>query len=715
MKKLLLSLAFAAMTMMPAAADEGMWLLPLLESMNIDVMAAEGCRLSAEQIYSVNHSSLKDAIVQFDNGCTAEVISKKGLLITNHHCGYSRIQELSTPEHNYLRDGFWAVKRADELPCPGLTVKFLHKLIDVTDRMNAAIASGIAPEVAENDILVDYDENLKDFPWEEVEMVSFYNDNVYYLISYIEYQDVRLVGTPPAAVGKFGGETDNWMWPRHTGDFSMFRIYTDKKGAPAEYSEKNVPLKPIRHLKVSLKGVQENDFAMVMGYPGSTERYMTAFQLEDMLAQHDVTIEARVLREGLMWEAMCADPQVQLKYADKFASSSNYRKNYQGMKLSFKKLDIIPRERAKEAAFMDWVAEDPERIARYGDAIQRIDAATAEAAQTAHDFTVAYESIWNIELAMGLCFPFANAYMEELQGDGTSEDAAEAGLKAYDKALKDYDEALDRKESVAMLDFYRKHQNPELLPALDSLAEGFGSFATLDLQAYTDYLFDNSIFASREKLSESLEGEDFLGILFEDPAFHLALTAFQQVYGLYMQAQMMEEAAKPARKAYTAGLLEWQAGKPSYPDANFTMRLTYGQVLPYSPKDGLTYNYFTTSDGILEKEDPDDPEFIVPEKLKELILKKDFGRYADKADGKLHVCFLTNNDITGGNSGSPVLDGEGRLIGLAFDGNWESMSSDIIFEPELQRCICVDIRYVLFCIDKLGGAGKLLKEMDLVK
>ncbi len=712
MKRIFTSLLLAATLAFPAAADEGMWLLPLLESMNIDIMAAEGCRLTADQIYSVNHSSLKDAIVQFDNGCTAEMISKKGLLITNHHCGYSRIQELSTPEHNYLRDGFWAVKRSQELPCPGLTVKFLHRLIDVTDEVRAAEERDIAFEYIEEGILAKYG---KDFDYEQQQIVSFYNDNVYYLISYIEYRDVRLVGTPPAAVGKFGGETDNWMWPRHTGDFSMFRIYADKKGAPADYSAKNVPLRPKQHLKVSLKGVKENDFAMVMGYPGSTERFMTAVQLEDMEAKQDVTIAARVLREGIMWEAMCADPTVQLQYADKFASSSNYRKNFQGMKQSFKKLDIINRARAKEAAFMDWVAEDPARVEKYGAAIGQIAENTKAAAQVSHDFTVAYESLWNTELPLTLSFGFANAYMEVLQETSSREKAAEAGLKAYDKAYKDYNEALDRKETVALLGFYRDNQNPELLPQLDSLAEGFDTFATMDLQAYTDYLFEKSIFTSREKLEKSLESEEFLGTLFTDPAFKLALTAYQQAFTLYSQMMMFEEAGKEANKAYTAGQLEWMAGQPSYPDANFTMRLSYGQVLPYSPKDGLVYNYFTTTDGILEKENPDDPEFIVPAKLKELILKKDFGRYADPADGKLHVCFLTNNDITGGNSGSPVMDGDGNLIGLAFDGNWEAMSSDVLFEPELQRCICVDIRYVLFCIDKLGGAGSLLKEMTLVK
>ena len=364
---------------------------------------------------------------------------------------------------------------------------------------------------------------------------------------------------------------------------------------------------------------------------------------------------------------------------------------------------------------MDWVAEDVDRLAKYGNAIHDINENTVAASQVSHDFQVIIETLWNMELPMSLCFPFINDFMEAMQEGSDFDAAAEAGLKAYDKAYKDYNEALDRKISLAMLEFYRDNQNPELLSQFDSLATGFNDFATMDLPAYRDYVFDNSMFTSHEKLASHLHPEDFFGELFEDPAMVLAVHTYEQVYNLYMQTKIMDEAGKEAAKAYTAGQLEWLAGQPSYPDANFTMRLTYGQVMPYSPKDGLTYRYYTTSDGILEKENPDDPEFIVPEKLHELLVKKDFGRYADKADGKLHVCFLTNNDITGGNSGSPVLDGDGNLIGLAFDGNWESMSSDVMFEPELQRCICVDIRYVLFCIDKLGGAGKLIKEMDLVK
>ena len=712
MKKFLISLALATLTLVPASADEGMWLLPLLESLNIDIMAAEGCRLSAEQIYSVNHSSLKDAIVQFDNGCTAEMISKKGLLITNHHCGYSRIQELSTPEHNWLHDGFWAKSMAEELPCPGLTVKFLHKMTDVTDHVNRILEE--VPDADEDALMeVLMGDYKTDYDYEQVELVSFYNDNVYYLISYIEYRDVRLVGTPPEAIGKFGGDTDNWEWPRHTGDFSMFRIYTDKKGAPADYNEKNVPYKPAKFLKVSVKGVKENDFTMVMGYPGSTQRFMTVPELEHMEKLHDISVAARLVREDLMWEAMCADPVIHLKYADKYSMSTNARKKWQGEKLAFAKLGIIEREREKEVAFLDWCAQDEAARSDYRTALDGIAESVYVSAPYEMALNVVAESLFNCDMPM-IGFMFLNKYMEGMQeGDA---DAFENALKEYDRMQKDCDEALERKIAVAMMKFYRENQAPELVAEMDSLAVGFDHFATMDLEAYTDYLYDNSVFASRDKLVALASNPEAMGILMEDPALQFTMKCYVQAYQAYMMSKASSAAARSSRRLFTKGLLEWQAGEgPFYPDANFTMRLTYGHVLSYSPKDGLTYRYYTTSDGILEKEDPDNPEFIVPADQKELILKKDFGRYADPSDGKLHLCFLTDNDITGGNSGSPVLDADGNLIGLAFDGNWESMSSDVMFEPELQRCICVDIRYVLFCIDKLGGAKNLIKEMTFVK
>ena len=696
-----------------ALADEGMWLLPLLQSMNIDVMQREGCRLTAEDIYSVNHSSLKDAVVQFDNGCTAEMVSKDGLLLTNHHCGYSRIQELSTPEHNYLRDGYWALKRNQEIPVPGLEVKFLVSMTDVTEKLADTSTRALIKTLLESDA-------EKNNPGCEVEVVSFFDDNVFYLIVYKVYKDVRFVGAPPSAIGKFGGDTDNWEWPRHTGDFSMFRIYMGKDGEPAEYSASNVPFRPAQHLKISLKGVQEGDFAMVMGYPGSTQRFQTASQLTAMLDVQSQSIAARLTREGIMWEAMCADPAIQLAYADEYASSTNYRKKWQGEEKAFADLNIIEREKAKEKAFMDWVFADTGRTAKYGQVLDRIDTLVQESLPFDKAFNLVYESAYQIQI-QGLAFEMINSLMEYVEGGVASgvEEGIEMALNDMRPKYDAFDAQLDRKEALAMLTFLREHMDTAYVDINSSFDEG-ESLLDIDLEAYVNRLFNNSCFVSYERLEKVWKGvhnQRDLQTAMEDPAMKLGIAVFSNVYGLYMkQKQFEEELLAPWRQRFTEGLLEWQAGEVAYPDANFTMRLTYGHVMPYSPKDGLTYNFFTTLKGVKEKENPDDPEFIVPEELKPWydVKPSKFGKYADK-DGTLHLCFITDNDITGGNSGSPVMDADGNLIGLAFDGNWESMSSDVMFEPELQRCICVDIRYVLFCIDKLGKAKNLIREMDIVK
>ncbi len=710
MKKIL-ALAAALSICLGAWADEGMWLLPLLESMNIDIMQREGCRLTAEDIYSVNHSSLKDAVVQFDGGCTGEIVSKDGLLLTNHHCGYSRIQELSTPEHNYLMDGYWALKRSQEIPVPGLTVKFLVYMEDVTEKMADPAARPLAKALIENDA-------KEANPGCEVVVESFYDSNVFYLIVYKNYTDVRFVGAPPSSIGKFGGDTDNWEWPRHTGDFSMFRVYADKKGEPADYNKNNVPLKAKSHLKISLKGVQEGDYAMVMGYPGSTQRFQTAAQLKDMEQVHRIAIDARLVRENLMWDAMCSDAAIMLQYADKYAMSTNYRKKWQGEEKAFRDLDIIARQEAREEAFIEWVNQNPERVEKYGEALDRIAAATAAASPVQKAFNLIYESAFQIEI-QGLAFSFINDVLGAVQGEGaTIENAVQGGLDNLKKEYDSYYAPLDKKETAALLSFFRERVDTSLINMNGIMPEG-EDFLNLDIDKYVTDLFNTSAFVAYEKVKEVWENvhtQEDLQAAMDDPAMQLAFNVFSNAYSLYLQTEQLDEAMEPYRAAYTAGLLEWTEGQPSYPDANFTMRLTYGHVRPYSPKDGLFYDYFTTLRGVQEKEDPSNPEFIVPEALKPWYSAKpkQFGKYADK-DGSLHLCFLTDNDITGGNSGSPVLDAYGRLIGLAFDGNWESMSSDVIFEPELQRCICVDIRYVLFCVEKLGGAKNLIREMDIVK
>jgi hypothetical protein len=655
MKKLLISMA-CILGALSTWADEGMWLLPMLQKFNEEAMRNIGCRLTAEDIYNINHASLKDAIVQFGGGCTAEVISQQGLLSTNHHCGYSSIQRLSTPEKNYLEDGFFAKSFEEEIPVPGLTVKFMKSMEDVTDKLeklDGEAFNNAKKEIEEAAILAN--------PGCTAKVTSFYNNNVWYLIVYQTFKDIRFVGAPPASMGKFGGETDNWMWPRHTCDFSLFRIYADKDNNPATYSKDNKPYTPAKSLKISLKGVQEGDFTFIMGFPGRTQRFQTAAQLQDMVEMNNLRVEARTVRQKVMWEEMMADPVVRLKYADKFAGSANGWKKWQGEDLAFRKLNIIGREEAKEEALTKWIDKKKSRREAWGSAIGDIEKYIADRKTDYYNFLLITETIGRIELIDKL-----------------------TGSKGF--LEKDYDKDVDRKIAKAVMGFY-----------LDKVTPGYKvqpkdwDLTKENIDAYIDWLFEGE----NEQGAKDLE--EAISVVMEEK----------------MNSKMPESFPK-ATKNFGAALLAWNKGKASYPDANFTMRLTYGTVKPYSPKDGVSYWYWCTANGILEKENPDDYEFRVPAKVHDLIVAKDFGRYADK-DGQLHTCFLSNNDITGGNSGSPVLDADGNLIGLAFDGNWESMSSDVMFEPDLQRCINVDIRYVLWMVEKWGEAHNIIDELEFAK
>ena len=710
MKRILTLLTALGLTL-SAYADEGMWLLPLLKKMNGNALREAGCRLSAGDIYNVNHASLKDAIVHFGGGCTGEVISREGLVVTNHHCGYSHIQALSTDEHNYLMDGYWAMTRKDELPAPGLTVTFLQSMTDVTDLLEKAekkIRKTVSDPARVDSLMtierqILRDKALMDYPGCKASFTDFYSGNVTYLIITKTYTDIRFVGAPPASVGKFGGETDNWMWPRHTGDFSMFRIYAGRDGEPADYSPANRPLQTKGHLKISVGGVSKDDFTMILGYPGRTQRFQTAAQLRQMLATQRIAIDARTVRQDIMWEAMCADPSVQLKYANKYASSANGWKKWQGEELAFANLDIIGREERKEAAFTEWVNRKSSRREAYGGALQQISDAVAASAEAEEAVTLLSEAPYRIEL-VGLAGRLTRT-------------AARMGkdpkiLESIQPLYRDYVPELDRREAVALLTFFR--DRADSTDYLKGLGEGFEDFAALDIPAYVDTLFERSAFTSYDRIAALVEAVEWEKVG-ADPAILLFNAVMTEVMERYPAAQEADARIAKGSKAFTAGLLEWEKGQPSYPDANSTMRLTYGHVLPYSPQDAVLYKHFSTVRGILEKEDPSNPEFIVPDRLRTLILEKDFGRYADRSDGLVHTCFLTNNDITGGNSGSPVLNEYGELVGLAFDGNWESMSSDVMFEPELQRCICVDIRYVLFLVEKLGGARHIIRELDIVR
>ena len=703
MRKFFVSIAATFMVGFSAMADEGMWMLPLLQKLNADAMKDLGCRLTPDQIYSVNHSSLKDAIVIFGGGCTGEMISDKGLLVTNHHCGYSSIQQLSSDEHNYLENGFWAMNSREEIPVPGLSVTFLVNMSDVTDAIEGAKSDEERKAVREALVKASEEQN----PGCEVELTSFYNNNVHYIIVYKVFKDIRFVGAPPASIGKFGGETDNWMWPRHTGDFSMFRVYAGKDNEPAEYSEDNVPYVPKQSLKISLKGINEGDYTMIMGYPGRTQRYQTEAQLNHMLALNDIAIEARTLRQDIMWKWMEKDPSIRLKYANKYAGSANGWKKWIGEKKAFKDLNIIEKEHDKEARFQKWVDKNKKRSELYGTAIADIAAGIKANEQVDFDVKLLSETIFRTEL-VNLSSAYLGGRNRSLKSGADSLTAEAAGFEALKAVFEDYYAPLDKEATAALLKLYREKARPENYP-------DFGEdFATMDIDKYVDELFRTTIFSSYDKAKEAIEKDGKKATL-NDPANKFA-TALVNVFAKLRGEQDQEAKAKikAASKAYTAGLMEWNKGKAMYPDANFTMRLTYGTVKSYSPKDAVNYRYYSTIYGVMEKEDPNNYEFNVPEKLKQLYVKRDYGQYA-MADGNLPCCFLTTNDITGGNSGSPVLNANGELIGLAFDGNWESMSSDVMFEPDLQRCICVDIRYVLFLVDKFGGAGYLTKEMNIVK
>ena len=694
-------------------ADEGMWLLPLLEKMNGKALSEAGCELTPKQIYDINNTSLKDAIVQFGGGCTGEIISSEGLLVTNHHCGYGSIQKLSSVEHDYLKDGYWAMNRSEELPCEGLTVTFLEYMKDVTAEI-AKVEKKAGRQFAgqedkdkkvedavRKEMLRMVEEAEKQNPHCDVTVEPFYNNNVFHLIAYKIYKDIRFVGAPPSSIGKFGADTDNWMWPRHTGDFSMFRVYSAPDGSPAEYAPENVPLKAKNHLKISLAGVQKGDYTMIMGYPGRTTRFQTSPELRNQIATNDIRIAARTVRQDVLLEDMLADPKVKIQYASKYSGSSNGWKKWQGMKLAFDKLDIIGRAEQEEAAFAEWVNASRKRQEKYGTALEDLRKAAATGFEENCIYQYANESLARIELVSAGAL--ANVYFDSALKEGLDTAAALKDMCGkMEQFYKDYSVSTDRKVAKAMIRFYRDNVDREHYLDMEN-------FADMDIDAYVDALFDGSVFTSPERLAAA-KAQDIKN----DKAMDL-LTSIRNNF-MKLTPAIMEgnRLTSDARKTYTAGLLEWKKGEPSYPDANFTMRLTYGKIGGYSPKDAVTYKHYTTLDGVMEKEDPDNWEFVVPEKLKELWKNQDYGQYGTE-DGKMVTCFLSNNDITGGNSGSPIMNSRGELIGLAFDGNWESMSSDVMFEPDLQRCINVDIRYVLFIVDKFGGAGWLIDEMDIVR
>ena len=693
-------------------ADEGMWLLPLLKQLNEVEMTEMGLELTAEDIYSVDTSSLKDAVVIFGSGCTGEFVSDEGLLMTNHHCGYSIIQQHSTVEKDYLKDGYWAKNREAEISSPGLSVKLLVSIENVTDSILTNVNGEMKESVRKDSVesAISRYSKSKDIN-SQVVITPFFSGNEFYRFVYREYTDVRFVGAPPSSIGKFGADTDNWMWPRHAGDFALFRVYAAPDGSPADYSEDNVPYIPRHHFKISMRGVEDNDFTMIMGFPGSTSRYMTSYGVDQrMRIYNQILIDVRKVRQDIWLEDMKNNPAVNIMYANKYASSSNYYKNSIGMNRQLRKLNVINEKRELESNFTDWVNVNQSRIDEYGDVLDILKSVHEDREDDLETFYNVHETLCqSIEI-----FNFAIAVEDLVQsvcfGDEDSVGVIVDQLKSEaERFYKNYNPATEKKMTTAMLSLFKDRMEVEKLPQLYGLINGkFGSCDT-----YSEYLFEKSIFANKEKFHSFIE-KPKARVLKNDPALIAANSIIEYYNDYYDKVLDYNDMLDYGNRKFEKGIQEMMSDKFFYPDANFTMRLTYGNVGDYNPADGVHYNYFTTLAGVMEKEDSSSWEFVVSQKLKELYKNKDYGRYAD-SDDTMHVCFITNNDITGGNSGSPVLNSKGELIGLAFDSNWEGMSGDISFENDLQRVVNVDIRYVLFIIDKFAGAKYLIDEMDLVE
>ena len=712
-RNILTTLLLLAIVATTARADEGMWLLNLIGK-NYQQMKAQGFRLKPEDVYSVNKSSLKDAVVVFGGYCTGEIVSDKGLIFTNHHCGYESIQQHSTVAHDYLKDGFWAKSFDEEISTPGLYVSILQEIADVTDDVLKGVSNHNQEQIDANieRITNEYKKKYSS-DFHRIEIKPFFEGNSYFLSVFVDYRDVRLVGTPPDAIGKFGGDTDNWMWPRHTCDFSVFRVYVDKDGNPAEYDASNVPMKPKHHLPISLKGYKKGDFAMVMGFPGTTQRYSTSYEIYNDMLSNDDRAKIRGIRQDVLHADMEASDEIRIKYATKYSHSSNYWKNSIEANKSLKALNIVGAKQKQERKFQKWYRANSQRKNEYQDALSQIQKACDADRDNAHVLMYINECFFN---GMELMMHGYHIISFILDPDGqTKEEFIKQGHDFY----KDYSRSTDYKSSLAMAKLYMEDIDKEYHPSF---------LKEMPADSAIAYMF-TSQFVTQEGFDAFMENPTREALL-TDPVISNFLAVLDVYRDLATASRNNDAMLNDARRVYTKGVNEMNVGANPYPDANFTERLTYGTVQDYVVSnyqgkknvDGVEkksssktlLKYYTTTKGVLEKEIPGDYEFDVPAKLKTLLLNNDYGRYADK-DGTLHACFITNNDITGGNSGSPVIDGDGNLIGLAFDGNSEAMCGDWYFNTKLQRCINVDIRYVLFIIEKYGDCKRLIDELTFAK
>ena len=703
--------AFAIMIGSFAKADEGMW-LPFLLGRNYEDMKKHGLRLTQEEVYSINNSSLKDAIVSFGGFCTGEIISNKGMILTNHHCGYDAIAEASTPEHNYLDNGFWAKDHASEIAVPGLTATFIIRIEDVTKTIAGQLNENMTPEerVAKiKEITAILTKDATEGSHYEAFVRDFYEGNEFYLFVKETFKDIRFVGTPPQSAGKYGGDTDNWMWPRHTADFSMFRVYSGADNKPANYDEANRPYTPKHHLPVSIKGVKENDYAMILGFPGSTDRYLSSWGVNQAVSlEQPKRVEVRRKKLDIMKSYMNDDVAVRLKYSSKYAQVANYWKYFIGQTEQVKNNGVIGKKQAEELKFAEFAVGKP----MYEHALGMIE--DAYAAQKENVYIKAYQSemVYSVDLML---WAFRYKFLMDPLKQGNSEMASniagrlrKIGNENFYKLNMD----LEMETIGELLKMYikdvPKSQQSEMVKKLRFIKNW-------KVNKLMKSIKKTSIFTNKERFDAfHLTPSEI--VLENDPLYKLAM-ALDEAFGKSQDGQSIRTAEANlanAERLYVKGLREMMPEKQFYPNANSTLRLTYGNILPYTSPKGVKYEITTNSQGLLAKEDPNNPEFSIDPIMKQKMLAKDFGQYAD-ADGELKINFLSNNDITGGNSGSPVINADGHLIGAAFDGNWEAMSGDIFFEPELQRTISCDIRYILWLIDKCYGATHLVDEMTLVK
>jgi hypothetical protein len=714
MKKFLLSICAVAM-LLPARADEGMW-IPMLIGKNYAEMSRLGLTLSPEDLYSINNGSLKDAIVQFNGGCTGEMISSKGLLLTNHHCGYDAIATLSTVQKNYLDNGFWAKSHAEELPAEGVFVLFLDHMEDVTSQVKTAIAGATGKEynkkfaAAAKEIEEDAAEKGKYV----ANVKEYFGGNQYFLLVYKKYTDVRLVGTPPKSLGKFGGDTDNWMWPRHTADFSMFRVYANANNEPAAYSKSNVPYKPGHSLPINIKGPEDGDYAMIFGYPGRTNRYEVSYGVKLAISEtNPATVTIRDKRLAIMRKHMKSNKSVYLKLTSSYSRVANYWKYFIGQTEQLKRLNVVGEKQEAEEDFNMWARQNDLKNRSLMNEFAEIYENYEPYAKHGVYYTEAFRASTPNRIAAALD-PLYKALKKGESAENLKKmtEPLDKGLKAL---FKEYDAATEKEMFAVMTKMYYDGVAKNQLPGIyeDGI---FNKYGTTD-KAYTNYanyVFANTILTNEAKLRAFLKNPK-LETLEKDAAFIHGQSFVKNFTENYQpKIDAFNNDKKDLSRRYIKGLMKMNGTDGMYPDANSTMRITYGKVNGYSSSEGKTFNYFTTLDQAVAKYKPHDDEFDMPRELIALNKKRDYGVWADK-DGSLHTCFITDNDITGGNSGSPVINGDGELIGLAFDGNWEAMSGDIAFDKKYKRTISADIRFVLFLVDKLGHAPNIINEMEIYK